>query len=145
MYVPSPRSPVGHLVFLRDATLYSQAFDEHTLRLQGEPVSLTMPVGSFLDSGFFAVSQTDVIVVRPPDKDFQLTWLDRRGQKTGTVGDVGRYTGVALSRDDGRVATSRETVGGNTSQDIWVHEIARPTSKRVTTGPLLGVHADLVR
>ena len=37
------------------------------------------PVGSFLDGGFFAVSQNDVIAFRAPDKEFQLTWFDRRG------------------------------------------------------------------
>ena len=106
-----------------------KAFDERTLRLQGDPVSLATPVGSFLDSGFFTVSQNDVIAFRPPDKDFQLTWLDRKGQTVGTVGEVGRYSSVAISRDDARVATARETVGGTTSQDIWIHDIARPTQR----------------
>jgi len=38
------------------------------------------------------------------DRDFRLTWVDRQGNKIGTAGEVGRYSGVALSADDARVA-----------------------------------------
>ena len=83
------------------------------------------------------MSQQDVIAFRPPDKDFQLTWFDRQGKKIGTVGDVGRYSGVALSPDDSRVATAKEIVGSNVDQDIWILETARRGSTRVTFGPIL--------
>ena len=80
-YVRGKGASTGHVVFLQDQTLYAQEFDERSLQLRGQPVSLAHPVGSFLDGGFFAVSQTDVIAFRAPDKEFQLTWFDRRGNK----------------------------------------------------------------
>ena len=48
-------------MFLRDATLFAQAFDERALQLRGDPIPLASPVGSFLDGGFFSVSHEDMI------------------------------------------------------------------------------------
>jgi eukaryotic-like serine/threonine-protein kinase len=132
-YVRSDGTSTGHVVFLRDRTLFAQAFDDRSLRLRGEPVPLAQPVGSFLDGGFFAVSQNDVIAFRAPDKEFRLTWFDRRGNKLATVGDVGLYSAVAISPDDTRVATVREVFIPNIDQDIWMFDVARPTMGRVTS------------
>lgn len=136
-YIPRKGDSTGHVVFLQAATLFAQAFDERALQLRGEPVPLAHPVGSYLDGGFFSVSQDDVIAFRPPDKDSQLTWFDREGRKIGSAGEVGRYSGVALSPDDSRVATAKEIVGSKMDQDIWVLETSRPTSTRITFGPVL--------
>jgi len=136
-YIPTKGRSTGHVVFLRDATLFAQEFDERALQLRGDPILLARPVGSFLDGGFFSVSQDDVIAFRPPDKDFQLTWFDRHGAKIGALGEVGRYSGVALSADDSRVATAREVVGSNIDQDLWILDTSRSTSTRVTFGPIL--------
>jgi DNA-binding winged helix-turn-helix (wHTH) protein/Tol biopolymer transport system component len=132
-YVRSDGASTGHVLFLRDQTLFAQAFDERSLQLRGEPVSLAHPVGSFLDGGFFTVSQNDVIVFRAPDKEFHLTWFDRRGNKLATVGDAGLYSAVVISRDDSRVATVREVFRPNIDQDIWVFDSSRPTMGRVTS------------
>ena len=132
-YVRSKGASTGHVVFLQDRTLFAQAFDERALQLRGEPVSLAHPVGSFLDGGFFAVSQNDVIAFRAPDKEFQLTWFDRRGTKIGTAGDVGLYSAVAISPDDSRVATVKEVFRPNIDQDIWVFDSSRTTMGRVTS------------
>jgi DNA-binding winged helix-turn-helix (wHTH) protein/Tol biopolymer transport system component len=132
-YVGSQGASTGHVVFLQDQTLFAQAFDERLLQLRGDPVSLAHPVGSFLDGGFFAVSQNDVIAFRAPDKEFQLTWLDRRGNRMGTVGDVGLYSAVAISRDDSRVATVKEMFRPNIDQDIWMFDSSQTTMGRVTS------------
>jgi DNA-binding winged helix-turn-helix (wHTH) protein/Tol biopolymer transport system component len=132
-YVGSQGASTGHVVFLQDQTLFAQPFDERSLQLRGVPVSLAHPVGSFLDGGFFAVSQNDVIAFRAPDKEFQLTWFDRRGNKMGTVGEVGLYSAVALSPDDSQVATVKEMFRPNIDQDIWVFDSSRTTMGRVTS------------
>jgi DNA-binding winged helix-turn-helix (wHTH) protein/Tol biopolymer transport system component len=136
-YARSEGASTGHVVFLQDGTLFAQAFDERSLQLRGEPVSLAAPVGSFLDGGFFSVSQNDVIAFRAPDKEFQLTWFDRRGNKLGTVGDVGLYSAVAISPDDSRVATVKEVFRPNIDQDIWMFDSSRTTMGRVTSGTQL--------
>ena len=136
-YARSEGTSTGHVMFLQDGTLFAQAFDERSLQLRGEPVSLAAPVGSFLDGGFFSVSQNDVIAFRAPDKEFQLTWFDRRGNKLGTVGDVGLYSAVAISPDDSRVATVKEVFRPNIDQDIWMFDSSRTTMGRVTSGAQL--------
>ena len=135
-YVPMKGTSIGNVIFLRDTTLLAQAFDERSLRLRGDEIQLASPVGSFLDGGFFSVSANDVIAFRPPDR-FQLTWLNREGQRTGTVGKIGRYSKLDISPDDSSVAVSRETVGSNIDQDVWIFGISRDTEKRVTFGSLL--------
>jgi eukaryotic-like serine/threonine-protein kinase len=131
-YVQREEASTGHVVFLQDQTLFAQAFDERSLQLRGEPVSLAHPVGSFLDGGFFAVSQNDVIAFRGPDKEFQLTWFDRRGNRMGTVGDVALYSAVAISPDDSRVATVKAVLRPNIDQDIWIFDSSRTTMSPVT-------------
>jgi eukaryotic-like serine/threonine-protein kinase len=131
-YVGSQGASTGHVVFLQDQTLFAQAFDERSLQLRGEPVSLAAPVGSFLDGGLFSVSQNDVIAFRAPDKEFQLTWFDRQGNRTGTAGGVSLYSSVAISPDDSRVATVKQVFRPNVDQDIWIFDSSRMTMTRVT-------------
>jgi eukaryotic-like serine/threonine-protein kinase len=122
----------GHILFLRDETLFAQSFDPVRRQLRGDPVPLATPVGSYLDGGFFAASQNDVIVFRSPDKEFQLTWFDRRGNTTGVVGEPGRYSGLAISPDGTRVALVKAAVGGSVDQDLWRFDVAGSTMARVT-------------
>ncbi len=42
-YTRSEGTSTGHVVFLQDQTLFAQAFDERSLQLPGEPVSLAAP------------------------------------------------------------------------------------------------------
>jgi len=132
-YARSDGGSMGHVVFLQEHTLFAQAFDERSLQLRGEPVPLAQPVGSFLDGGFFAVSQNDVIAFRAPDKEFQLAWFDRRGNQLGPVGDAGLYSALAISPDDSRIVTVKEVFRPNIDQDIWVFDSSRTAMRRVTS------------
>ena len=136
-YVPTKGMSTGHVIFMRDTTLLAQIFGEQSLQVRGDAVPIASPVGSFLDGAFFSTSANDVIAFRPPDTDFQLTWFDRQGKVTRKLGDAGRYSSIAISPDDSSVAVSRETVGSNIDKDIWILDLSRPTSTRVTFGPLL--------
>ena len=136
-YVPSSGSSVGHLIFLRDGTLFAQPFDERLLQIRGDPVALGGPVGSFLDAGFFSVSLTDVIAFRPPNNDVQLAWVDRQGRRTASASEIGPYSQVAISPDGSRIASAKETVGANIDKDIFILGTSRATIRRVTFGPLL--------
>jgi eukaryotic-like serine/threonine-protein kinase len=136
-YVRTEGAAVGYVLSLRDQTLFAQAFDERRLALVGEPVSLARPVGSFLDGGLFSVSPKDVIAFRAPDEGFQLTWFDRRGEKLGVVGEVGRYSALAISPDGSYVAAAKGVLSPNVDQDIWMFEVTRTRMTRVTFQPVL--------
>ncbi|MEP6918849.1 MAG: hypothetical protein ABJC89_24630, partial [Acidobacteriota bacterium] len=131
-FVREGTSDAGHILFLRDETLFAQSFDLRRRQLRGDPVALARPVGSYLDGGFFAASQNDVIVFRAPDKEFQLAWFDRRGTAIGVVGEPGGYSGLAMSPDGTQIAVVKGARGTNADQDLWRFDVTGSTMARVT-------------
>jgi dipeptidyl aminopeptidase/acylaminoacyl peptidase len=61
----------------------------------------------------------------------ELAWLDRGGQREGTIGTPAGYRNPRLSPDGRRLAVHRAEGGG----DIWVTELGRGASTRVTSDP----------
>src|SRR5262249_14971088 len=64
----------------------------------------------------------------------QLTWFDRNGKPGGTVGMPGTCNNVRLSPDGRRVAEDHNDPDGRTT-DIWIHELDREATTRLTFGP----------
>jgi Tol biopolymer transport system component len=58
--------------------------------------------------------------------------MDRQGKAIGSVGPPGNYRGVDLSPDGTRLATHRHDGAGG---DIWVTDLSRGTTTRVTFDP----------
>ena len=67
----------------------------------------------------------------------QLTWFDRSGKKLGTLGERAKYFGLALSPDEKSVAVCRTDPVTNVHnrRDIWILDVARGTSRRLTFDP----------
>jgi dipeptidyl aminopeptidase/acylaminoacyl peptidase len=134
----------GRLLFLReDGTLMAQPFDTGRLELAGEPVQVVGRVASNRDLGHFAVSTNGILAYRSGSgNSIQFTWFDRQGKILGTAGNPSLYytpDPLALSPDGTRVATQRrDPQTGNV--DIWVLDIARNTSTRLTSDPALDVY-----
>jgi Tol biopolymer transport system component len=63
-----------------------------------------------------------------------LTWFDRTGKPTGTLGEPARHGGVQLSHDGTRVAVPTVDPARGT-HDIWLYDIARPNGTRFTFDP----------
>jgi Tol biopolymer transport system component len=132
-YVRMPDGSGGRLLFLRDATLMAQALDTDRLELTGEPVPVAEQVGLANNVfGFFSGS-AGVLVYRSGGggRGLQLTWFDRQGKATGTVGDPGLLQYPVISPDGRTVAVDRvdQQTG---SYDIWLHDLARGTASRFT-------------
>jgi Tol biopolymer transport system component/predicted Ser/Thr protein kinase len=126
----------GRLLFMRDTTLFAQPFDPGSFQLTGEPVPVADQVGSFApaNAGLYSVSDNGVLAYRvgAGGDQVQLTWFDAQGKITGTVGEKGTYRNPAVSPDGTRVAVTqldRSTSGGS---NIWVLDIARGNSIKVT-------------
>ena len=129
----------GYLVYLRDKTLVAQPFDRQRYVLNGEPHTLSDEVlyASLVGRAVFSVSSGEVLVTQTGKGASlsQLTWFDRSGRATSTIGAPGTYSNVRLSRDGHRIA-SDETDGQHT--DIWIHEVAQALPKtRLTFDPSL--------
>jgi eukaryotic-like serine/threonine-protein kinase len=125
----------GHLIFLREAALMAQPFDPVKMELSGEPVPIAEGVDSyaFANYGLFSVSDTETLVYRGgAASNLALTWFDQNGNATGTLGEPGEYSNHAISPDGTRVAVALGPVG---SRDIWILDIGRGTSTRLTFDP----------
>ncbi|MGH9686420.1 MAG: protein kinase domain-containing protein [Candidatus Acidiferrales bacterium] len=143
VYVPSPDSGLGYLLFVRASatngaagTLMAAPFDPRRLQLTGEPIPIAEGVTSF------SASPTGVLVyiggsptVNGPSRgniQGRLTWFDREGKILGAIGDPGLYRTVAISPDGRRVAFERADSQNTVNRNIWLYDLARGVTTRFT-------------
>jgi Tol biopolymer transport system component len=127
----------GYLLFVREGILVAQPFDAKLQVTNGE----ALPIASAVEewnlapgSGLFSVSETGLLTwSSAKDREVRLEWLDRTGERIGTLGEPGRYGQIVLSPDDARVAVE---VADNAGRfDIWVIDVARGVASRLTSDP----------
>jgi len=133
VYVPSSDSDSGQVLFLRQGTLMAQPFDARRRQLSGKAVPVAEQVGSYIGYGLFSASSNGVLVYRSAaGQNYQLTWLDQQGKVLGTAAEPGPYNSMALSPDGRRVAVSRTNPEDTNNWDVWLLDVARNTSTRLT-------------
>jgi Tol biopolymer transport system component len=129
-------APSGHLLFIRDATLFAQSFDAADLRLTGEPVVVAEGVVA-VRSGLVAGSPIIYRTGRSGSLQRQLVWFDRSGKAIAPLGDP--YTansGVpAISPDGRQVVLSRAAAGS--ASDLWLLDTTRGLFTRFTNDPFI--------
>jgi len=118
-------SPSGHLLFMSGDTLMGQAFNAEHLQLRGQAFILEDHVGlSSMPNGAFSVSRAGILAhARTLSEMGRLTWFDRGGNPSGTVGPPGYYIDFRLSPEQTRLATSRVDVKAG-APDIWLTNLA---------------------
>ena len=126
----------GHLLFVRQGTLFAQRFDAARFVTSGDAVPVADRVESSAVPGLvsFSVSRMGVLVYGRSDAGqlLQLTWVDREGKPTGSLGAPAQYRGIELSPDGTKVAAHRhEGTGG----DIWVTDTSRGATSKLTSDP----------
>jgi serine/threonine protein kinase len=131
----------GYLLFARDGALFTQSFDAEGLKLSGDPVAIADKVTVTGDGrGYFSVSETGNLILDPSGTfDVQqLTWVDRAGKAVATFGEKGAlavpFGSQRRSPDGKRVAVARGDPKKG-SRDIYVMDITRGTSSRLTFDP----------
>jgi eukaryotic-like serine/threonine-protein kinase len=114
-----PSSGRDYLLYPKNDTLWAQSFDTVGAELSGDPVAISQ------DVGLFTVSATGTLVSRQTSAEqTQLTWFDRGGKPSGTLGPVGDYWGIQLSPDNKRVAAvQHRALSGYFA--IWLIDVAR--------------------
>jgi serine/threonine protein kinase/Tol biopolymer transport system component len=128
----------GYVLFMREQTLMAQPFDVRTAQTTGDAV----PIAEHVDSvsaavlGQFSASDNGVLayVSGGAGSNVQLTWFDRSGTATGTLGAPGAIQWPAISPDGGTVAVDRVDQPTGVV-DVWLHDLARGTVSRFTFGP----------
>ena len=119
----------GHLLFLRDRTLWAQPFDVDRETLGGAPVAVARDVleDPTIWRGIFSTSETGTLIYQGGQAGTTLTLYDRDGHEVGPIGDRGIIFDVNVSPDGTRVAVNR-----GEPADIWVYELSRGTNLRLT-------------
>jgi Tol biopolymer transport system component len=130
----------GYLAFVRGDALVAQRFDWESGRLEGEGVPLashvfTTPRTLGVAAAIFSISPAGLFVYRNGESQITpLVWFDRQGRRVDTVGEPGLYSNPALSPDGKRLAVARSD-SASSKRDIWIIDLARHTSSRLTFDP----------
>jgi Tol biopolymer transport system component len=118
-----------------DGALLARRFDASRLEIGGEvmPVARRVAVSSVLDASF-AVGGATLVYAEANAGLSQLTWFDRSGRASGTVGSAAQHMGVRLSPDGTRAAVIRLDPSVNTP-DLWLIDVERGAESRFTFRP----------
>ena len=133
----SPVYQQGRLLYLLGATLIAQPFDEKRLEVVGAASALAEQVQTFSTSQTGAVLAYWTGAQNMP----QLTWVDRRGNQVGRLGDPAIQINIRISPDGTKVAAEvyeQQNMNSDiwhANSDIWLYDVMRGVKTRLTTGP----------
>ena len=130
----------GHLLYIRDGVLVAQPLDVAAGKLTGEPraiadglLRLNYPFHAFM-----AVAPAgDRLAFLRGDEAAglaEVAWVDRSGVELSRPGIRGDLYNPRLSNDGRRLAIDVST--GETNGDLWVFDLARGSSRRLTQHPI---------
>ncbi len=122
----------GHLVYQPSFSTYdlwALPFSLETLKATGE----AFPISENSRGPTIAADGTLVYLDSSRSGQRQLVWLDRRGEKTGEIGQAQEAIGSPALSPDGRLVAVTSTEGSN--QDVWVYDIARGVRTRLSSAP----------
>lgn len=127
-------SPSGHLIFARGGSLYAVDFDQETLSVSGKPQMVMQGVSGDETTGavHFAIAADGTLAYIPgsPAANMRrLSWVDSAGNVQPIDLNPAQYNDVRISPDGSRIAM---LVGSTGSGDVWVYDLARATSTRLT-------------
>jgi WD40 repeat protein len=126
----------GYLFYSSGTALFARPFDIERLEVIGTEVQLA-------DHGYnLSVSDDGTIAFRSAGAGLlstsTLTWFDRSGRRTGTLGQPGSpYSQVVFSPRGRHVTVER---ADDQSDDLWDADLATGVFSRLTTAP--GMDAD---
>ena len=127
----------GHLLFVRQGLLMAQRFNDATATLEGQPMPLSDRVQHHAASdGAFDVSDNGVLIFgrTPSDPSTRLMLFDGRGRELRALAPTGNYRHPRFSPDGRRVIVEKVDADGR-NVDLWLFDIARGGSARLTSGP----------
>ena len=135
-------SPPGYLVLVRNGALVALGFNAKNLRLTDEMLLLSEHVAyhAYRWNGAFSVSGNGRLSFEAGSASnaVSLTWFDRSGRTTGTVGSPADYGGIRLSPDGKRCAMEiRDPSTG--ALGIWVMDLEIAAATRISSASSLNV------
>ncbi len=130
-------APPGYLIFTRGRTLMAQEFDDHGLRLKGDPLPLAELelLGGNLGEPFATASATGVLTYDTAlSQDVRFEWFDSEG-RTGGFLEIppGPFLTGAISLDGRQIAMAKRNTTAD--WDLSIVELGRSTVTRFTSEP----------
>jgi serine/threonine-protein kinase len=128
--------PTGHLIFGRGDALYVIEFDPQKLQTYGDPAPI---VAGVAENGAgtleYAFSQSGTLLTLPAGLTFDsggtLVILNRQGERVPFA--QGSLDTVTLANP--RISPDNTKVIGDRGFEVWIYDLARGTSTRLTSGP----------
>jgi Tol biopolymer transport system component len=123
----------GHLVFVRDGTLFAAPFDLDRLEVSGPvaPVLEGVATNRF-GSAQFDVSRNGTLVYLPGQAsrdEVPILWMGRDGKTTPLKAAPVDWSNILFAPDGRRLAVD---ISDGKQTDVWVYEWARDTLSRIT-------------
>ena len=131
--------PSGHLLYMRDATLFGTRFDLKRLERQGDQVPLIVGVTAVTTTtgpgpGQFGVSAEGRLVYQPSTAATivkrTLVWVDRQGREQPISAEPREYIYPRVSPSGRKIALD---VGVNGTRDIWMWDLEHDILSRLTS------------
>ena len=126
----------GHLLYVRDDTLFAQSFDLAALRPlgSGRAIATNVLAPGVLDTVAISATAGGLLTFHNGYAGGRLVWFDRRGTRLGTVDTPVPLHNLSLS-PDGRELLA-ETIEQNSGalDGVWRLDLVRGTSTRIRTG-----------
>jgi serine/threonine protein kinase/Tol biopolymer transport system component len=124
----------GYLLYVLNDRLVAQPFDAAQRTLSGEAVPVHESAVVVGGAPFSSSDTGTLIYRRSTSAQGLVTWVDRSGKGRAAAAPAGVYDAPALSPDGKRLTFARSSPTG---QDVWVHELERGITSRLTFQPPL--------
>jgi serine/threonine-protein kinase len=131
--------PSGHLLYMRDATLFGGRFDLKRLERKGDAVPLIVGVTAVTSTqgpgpGQFGVSAEGRLLYQPSvgatSVKRTLVWVDRQGREQPISAEPREYIYPRVSPSGRKIALD---VGVNGTRDIWMWDLEHDILSRLTS------------
>ncbi|MBF8295161.1 MAG: prkC 32 [Bacteroidetes bacterium] len=134
----------GHILYVRGTTLVAHPFDESSLELNGEPITIAENVtyDPSTNRGMFTGSSNGVLVYQTGEAVIgsRLMFYDRSGKSTGVASELSEYYYPRLSPDGNRVS-SYVWDSQSHNADIWITDFVRRQKTRFTFNAALEINS----
>ena len=125
----------GHLLFVRNGTLFAQLFDVNARRMAGEEVPIAQDVGELPSLGKLMVSAAAGVMAysaTPASTKVIPTWFDRSGKNLGAALPADVYQAPSLSADGKLLVAHRQDLKTGNS-DVWTFSLDTKIPRRLTS------------
>ncbi|MEX2117842.1 MAG: hypothetical protein WEB37_13250, partial [Bacteroidota bacterium] len=127
----------GYLLYMRGGTLLAQQFDESSLSVTGDAISVAE--GVINDAGFslgvFTASGNGILAYQTGEgiAGARMVVVDRQGRELEYLGEVIEHFTTRISPDGRRIVQSIFEPKSRT-QNLWMHDFTRGDITRFTSG-----------